>query len=285
VLISSDDNFEEGYLAGIPVKKIDSIWFRRRPEFSNRGRLVTHPQSSFTPLVNEMNMALVNDELVVSNFLEPLLANKTLIGSMKSSSINKLHQLKIASRIGMLIPDTAVLTDKKELARFRAKHKNIIVKPLYNMSFMRYEGVSYYTYTKIVTDELMEKMPDKFSPALFQEAIDKEFEIRSFFLNAQEYSMGIFSQKNSQTMVDFRKYDREYPNRRVPFKLPKEVYSMVLEFMKDIEINTGSFDFIYSNRGEYVFLEVNPVGQFGMVSMPCNYYIEKRIAETLCHAN
>ena len=97
--------------------------------------------------------------------------------------------------------------------------------------------------------------------------------------------MGIFSQKNSQTMVDFRKYDREYPNRRVPFKLPKEVYSMVLEFMKDIEINTGSFDFIYSNRGEYVFLEVNPVGQFGMVSMPCNYYIEKRIAETLCHAN
>jgi hypothetical protein len=30
-----------------------------------------------------------------------------------------------------------------------------------------------------------------------------------------------------------------------------------------------------------VFLEVNPTGQYGMVSDPCNYYLDKKIAEYL----
>jgi hypothetical protein len=33
--------------------------------------------------------------------------------------------------------------------------------------------------------------------------------------------------------------------------------------------------------GREVFLEVNPVGQFGMVSAPCNYHLEKKVAELL----
>jgi hypothetical protein len=35
---------------------------------------------------------------------------------------------------------------------------------------------------------------------------------------------------------------------------------------------------------ELVFLEINPVGQFGMVSHPCNYYLEKRIAQNLINS-
>ena len=46
-------------------------------------------------------------------------------------------------------------------------------------------------------------------------------------------------------------------------------------------MNTGSFDFILTSEGEYVFLEVNPIGQFGMVSYPCNYYLEEKIVDLL----
>jgi len=46
-------------------------------------------------------------------------------------------------------------------------------------------------------------------------------------------------------------------------------------------LNSGSIDILVTPNNEYVFLEVNPVGQFGMVSQPCNYYLEKRIAERL----
>ena len=51
--------------------------------------------------------------------------------------------------------------------------------------------------------------------------------------------------------------------------------------MKLADLDTGSIDMMYSTDGEYYFLEVNPVGQFGMVSYPCNYYIEKEIATIL----
>jgi len=51
--------------------------------------------------------------------------------------------------------------------------------------------------------------------------------------------------------------------------------------MKKINLDNGSIDIIVDNNGKYYFLEINPVGQFGMVSIPCNYYLEKKIANYL----
>lgn len=51
--------------------------------------------------------------------------------------------------------------------------------------------------------------------------------------------------------------------------------------METIEIKSGSLDLIVDENGDYVFLEVNPIGQFAQVSIPCNYFIEKYIANYL----
>ena len=83
--------------------------------------------------------------------------------------------------------------------------------------------------------------------------------------------MAIFSQADKQTSIDFRNYNYEKPTRRVPYKLPKKFEDKLREFMKLAYLNTGSIDIIRNEKNEYVFLEVNPVGQFGMVSKPCNY--------------
>lgn len=281
VSLSSENNFGSSAILGVDIREIKSVWFRRRPEFSNRDRYVNHHSTAFAPFVNAMNNSLVTEEHTVNNFFEDLLDDRKILGSLKTSSLNKLYQLKMASKIGMTIPGTAVLTSKKEVESFAIKHGKIIIKPLDNLSVVIGEGITYYNYTKMVNEDLLKRVPEKFSPALFQGYVEKEFEVRSFFLGKEEYSMAIFSQKNDKTRVDFRKYDKVYPNRRVPYKLPKHLYQMVLEFMDAVKINTGSFDFIYSSKGEHIFLEVNPVGQFGMVSVPCNYFIEKRIAQKL----
>lgn len=49
--------------------------------------------------------------------------------------------------------------------------------------------------------------------------------------------------------------------------------------MNELELKTGSIDFILSKTDEYVFLEVNPVGQFGMVSELCNYSLYNKFAD------
>ncbi len=132
-----------------------------------------------------------------------------------------------------------------------------------------------------INDKFINSLPENFFPSLFQKKIDKKFEIRSFFIDNSFFSMAIFSQSNPKTKIDFRRYDHENPNRYVPFKLPKGIENKLFHVMNKLKINSGSIDLIYSNNKEIYFLEVNPIGQFGMISFPCNYYLEKIIAQKL----
>jgi len=93
--------------------------------------------------------------------------------------------------------------------------------------------------------------------------------------------MAIFSQNNPKTSIDFRHYDRELPNRSIPFKLPVDIKDKLIMLVKILNVNSGSIDLVVTQEGKYIFLEVNPIGQFGMVSLPCNYYLEKKIANFL----
>jgi glutathione synthase/RimK-type ligase-like ATP-grasp enzyme len=93
--------------------------------------------------------------------------------------------------------------------------------------------------------------------------------------------MAIFSQKNPKTLVDSRKIDLSAPNRSVPFKLPVDVKSKLSKVLRELKLNTGSIDMLVSTSNDYIFLEVNPIGQFGMVSRPCNYPIEQNISNLL----
>lgn len=90
--------------------------------------------------------------------------------------------------------------------------------------------------------------------------------------------MAIFSQNDSQTKIDFRNYNHSTPNRNVPYKLPEELEHKLTNLSKKIGINCGSIDMIVTKNDDYIFLEINPIGQFGMVSNPCNYYLHEKIA-------
>jgi D-alanine-D-alanine ligase-like ATP-grasp enzyme len=93
--------------------------------------------------------------------------------------------------------------------------------------------------------------------------------------------MAIFSQANEKTRIDFRHYDREKPNRTVPYILPEAIEDKLLQFMNELKLASGSIDMLVDQQYNYYFLEVNPIGQFSQVSLPCNYYLEKKIAEYL----
>ena len=93
--------------------------------------------------------------------------------------------------------------------------------------------------------------------------------------------MAIFSQSDEKTKTDYRNYNRVKPNRNVPYKLPQDVEDKICLFMDASGLDTGSIDIIKSTDGRYVFLEVNPCGQFDWLSGNCNYYIEQKIAHYL----
>lgn len=136
-----------------------------------------------------------------------------------------------------------------------------------------------FNYTQKINLEKIET--NSFAVSLVQNYIEKKYELRVFYFEKLFYTMAIFSQNDSKTSVDFRNYNKEKPNRTVPYKLPYEVEQKLINLMDKLDLNCGSIDMIVEKNNEYVFLEVNPIGQFGMISSPCNYNLERIIAKYL----
>lgn len=207
---------------------------------------------------------------------------KKHLGNIFQTDINKLIVLEKAQRLGIAIPDTLITSNKEELLNFKSKYQSIICKPLSD-GLMAHDleiGIITY-YTNIISDDNLKILNNTFTVSLFQEKIEKKYELRIFFIDGDFYTMAIFSQEDTKTSVDFRKYNYVKPNRTVPYNLPVSVKDMLKVLMRELNLNTGSIDMAVTLKNDYVFFEINPIGQFGMTSYPCNYYLEKKIANYL----
>lgn len=198
---------------------------------------------------------------------------------------SKLDILDLAEECGLSIPATIITNQKSSLQSFIFKHTTVISKCISGVEAFQYDNNFFLPYTVSINTQDIDAIPETFFPSLFQEQVEKEYEIRSFFIDGEFYSMAIFSQSSEQTKMDFRKYNYQKPTRYVPYLLPKEIENKARKLMEKIDLNCGSFDFLKSIDGRYVFLEINPTGQFGMVSYPCNYYLEEVVAKLLINYN
>lgn len=201
-------------------------------------------------------------------------------------SNNKLIQPLLAEEAGLNIAQQHIVSTKSELLKIINSDKKFITKSFGTAIYANGDDdTTLFAYTQMIDDVLLAKMPETFYPSLVQQYIDKEFEIRTFYLDDECFSMAIFSQENDKTKVDFRHYDNAMPNRNEPICLPREVEERLRRFASAIGSNCGSFDLIQDRAGQIYFVEFNPLGQFGMVSHPCGYMLEKRIAQLLKSKN
>lgn len=192
---------------------------------------------------------------------------------------NKLYNLKEASKVGLSIPQTIITNNREDLLSFIDKDKKYITKSLCQSPYIEFENYYYYGNGTISVN--LDNIPPIFAPSLIQECIEKEVEIRVFFIEEKIFSMAIFSQNDESTQLDFRNYNKEKPNRLVPFDLPSSVSEKISLFIKNNEYTTGSIDLILTPENNFIFLEINPMGQYDWLSYNCNYYIDEEIAKTL----
>lgn len=274
-------------LENINFNKITAVFFRRwiSYNYSYEAILNSFIDFSSTTVANIKNN-LVMEMRKSYGYLFSDISNLNVksIPNLKSLTIDKLNVLKKAKDLGINIPNSIVCNNKKDLIAFYAEYKKIITKPLSEVLVFENNKESkeiFFMQSTIVAEESITNIDDEFFPSLFQEYIEKDVEIRSFFLEGEFYSMAIFSQLHEQTKIDFRNYVEDNPNRNIPFQLPEDLQNKLRSLMEVLNLNTGSFDIILTPSGDFYFLEVNPVGQFGMTSIPCNYYIEKKLAKTL----
>lgn len=267
------DNYE--------IKKNDIIWYRKG--IINLYSDIKEVEDVYR-INRKIKIHLSKELSTTSNYIHRNLNGKMKLGNFNATiTLNKLDVLSKARKAKLEIPPTLVTDNKDDLKSFFEQYEPLITKPIFEAPLFTIQKKNIFFYTSEIRD--ISNIPQKFFPSLFQEKIDKAFEIRVFFLKNNYYSMAIFSQNDLSTSVDFRNYNRKLPNRTVPFKIPREIKVKLQKLMRDLELDTGSIDLILDKKGTFFFLEVNPVGQYEMVSNACNYHLNKKIAEQLMKNN
>lgn len=268
----------------VDTSDIKVVWFRRWAYTAD----VSVPQLFSDPAYRtDSNVFFGASHLFkelqgVTKFLLSSLSSAKWLSDPKNSAPNKLVVLKMASELGLDVPDTLVTADADEVRQFIEKHGAVITKPIGDMLLVSFDDRQFGTYTAVIDDEfLTEHGRHAVFPSLYQEKLEKKYEIRTFYLKGECYSMAMFTQQKVATQSDFRKYCYEDPNREVPYQLPASIEAAIRKLMDDLCLDTGSIDIVRTTDGRFVFLEVNPVGQFGMVSVPCNYHLERKVAKYL----
>jgi len=278
IKISIDNSCFDLKFGELELDKIRAIWYRRWVGFEDRHDiLLKQSLANINPIKNQFNH-FIREELrsLVAFFFDSIPEEK-VFGRLDPNEINKLKVLKKARDLGIMIPKTLILTNRGKLQELAGQYR-VITKAISNSPFIEHEREMYLGYTAEVLNELPEEVPAQFMPSLFQNLIQKKYEIRSFFLQGKFYSMAIFSQAEQQTQLDFRNYNYRKSNRTCPYQLPAILEEKLRSLADHFGLNACSFDLVKTPENDHVFLEVNPGGQFGMVSYPCNYHLEKKLA-------
>jgi len=274
ILMKTNENLQYFYFDDFISNSITSIWIR---------------QAEYLKLFDYNNEDLFEKQIIqfLTNEYEYLLysisdffGNCKILGSkFDRLNISKIDTLLKAQSIGLSIPATILTNSKNELVDFRNKFSTIITKPIFNSKTFTKNDYKYTTYTKLINSEFIESLNLSFFPSLIQEYIEKIIEIRVFYLEGKCFSAALFSQVNETSKYDCR--NNEHFIRIIPYKLPDEIEVKIFNLMKLINLNIGVLDLIYSTERKYIFLEVNPVGQYEIISEICNFKLNKLIAQWL----
>jgi glutathione synthase/RimK-type ligase-like ATP-grasp enzyme len=199
----------------------------------------------------------------------------------------KCCQLYLAAKLGLDIPPT-LYTTRPSLARKLADAAggSIIYKP-----FHAYAHVIEATgeqplrtsilYTnRVDPDQLVETDDDIPTPSIFQPYVEKAYELRIVVVGRQLFACAIHSQQSERSREDWRRYDLEN-TPYVSHELPASIREKLLALMDAMGLVFGSIDMIVTPEGDYIFLEVNPNGQFDWVAKRAGLPIYEALVDLL----
>ncbi|MDX1829283.1 MAG: hypothetical protein R3342_07025 [Lutibacter sp.] len=200
---------------------------------------------------------------------------------------NKIDQLNYAlcNTENIVVPDTIITNNPKDVESFFKKHNGNICFKLQKGVIIK-SGDDYQTiYTNKVTKKDLENINlVKSHPCQFQEYIEKNYEIRIIATDFEQIGIAIHSQESELSQVDFRRYDFD----NVPYnhiELPKNIKHFCLKMIKHYGLHFGVFDFIYSANEEFVFLELNPNGQWLWLQLKSGYDLTQIVARNIIYDN
>jgi len=194
---------------------------------------------------------------------------------------NKLRQLRVAARVGLRIPRTLTTNDPHQARGFFTELGGNMVAKLLKPLSISMGAPPVFVYTSDVREEdLTEAEMLRHSPMVFQERIAKEIELRIAYVDGQCFVGAIDASRSIAGQTDWR-LSAPSECRWFEAEIPEDIATRLRALMSELGLVYGAIDLIRTPDGEYVFLEVNPGGEWGMLERDLNLSISEAIADAL----
>jgi len=258
--------------------EITAVW-ERRPEKPTELLIQNSP---------EINTHNLKEALGFLQFLRFYIKDIFSIGSIVNDRVvgSKMLQLKVAREVGLQTPNTCFSNRKEDILRFAEPHKYLILKSIENDNiYDETAELEYVFYSKKIPAQALHDLPkETFNQTVsyLQNYVEKLFELRVTVVDNHFFTCKIDSQilDDDKGKIDWRQ-GYEHGLKHEIFDLPQEIKDKCSQFLSQLGLHFGCFDFIYTPSGEYVFLECNPNGQWLWIEYETGMKISEAIANTL----
>lgn len=264
-LVQGDQRFD--------LSDLESVWYRRLAIGANLGTVleekfknpaVEECKRTFLGMFGTLNAFLLDDYWKVKQ------------------AENKLLQLKVAEKLGLEIPETLMANSPNSLPPFyKALEGNVITKM--QASFAIYEkGKENVVFTNPISENDLNDLDGlQYCPMTFQRNIEKKLELRITIVGNKVFTASIDPNSSERAKNDWRKDGVGLIRDWKKYDLPEDIEQKLLKLMDYFQLTYGAIDMIVTNDNRYVFLEVNPAGEFFWLDINPGFPISETIADTL----
>jgi len=190
---------------------------------------------------------------------------------------NKEYQLKIAQKLGFIIPNTLTTNNATKAKDFFERNKKDIVTKMQSQFSIWKENQEQVLFTSKITEQHISNMDGlEKCPMIFQSNIKKKLELRATIVGDKIFCAAIDSNAHDNMNVDWRIRGLDTLDFWFKYDLPQYMQEKLLKLTKALGLHYGAVDLILTAKDEYVFLEINPSGEF--------YWMDQYTKLDICQA-
>ncbi len=185
---------------------------------------------------------------------------------------DKLYQLAVAREVGFRIPETLISQSLEEVAAFSERLEGrVIVKPVVGVA-------GPLLFTQFVGD------PSRLDPASYR-ACPAAYQ--EYIAGTEHIRLNCFGDQSFAALIETSDLDWRH-NLKVPVRnwaVPASLHHQVRAVLDRLGLAMGIIDLKRTPEGQFVWLEVNPQGQFlflqPLANMPLDEYFADYLLGTL----
>lgn len=255
----------------LKLDSIAAVWLRK----IGSARLDENLDPKYRQIcINESGAALLGflDGLAGAFWMDPYWS--------VASAEDKVRQLRLAQQAKLLIPKTIITNCPEKAKRFINDLEGNVIGKLLRPTAVSMGAAEGFMYTSRIREEDIRDLNLlKFCPMVFQEYVPADGELRVVYVAGKFFCGEVVIEKNPSGQPDWRRKDNQ--GFWKPGEIPPELSRRTGDFMNLMGLNFGALDFIRRPDGKYIFLEVNPCGEWGMLERDLQLPISQAIASAL----